>query len=77
LRASDVTICSQLTQFERRVLQPPRFKFAKGEDFTPQNGRWIINNQVFVKPIIVEHWASVNFSAGDTRGLVRVLNRLR
>ncbi|RZC65031.1 hypothetical protein C5167_008721 [Papaver somniferum] len=77
LRASGVTISSQFTQVEGRVLQPPRLKFGKGEDFTPRNGRWNISNKVFVEPIKVERWAIVNFSARcDIRGLVRDLTRL-
>ncbi|KAI3989961.1 hypothetical protein MKX01_003664 [Papaver californicum] len=77
LRASGVTINSQFTQVEGRVLQPPRLKFGKGEDFTPRNGRWNINNKVFVEPIKVQRWAIVNFSARcDIRGLVRDLTTL-
>ncbi|KAI3850049.1 hypothetical protein MKX03_024924, partial [Papaver bracteatum] len=50
---------------------------GKGEDSGPRNGKWNINNKLFVEPMKVERWDSVIFSSRyDIRGLVRDLTRL-
>ncbi|XP_057953427.1 protein argonaute 4-like [Malania oleifera] len=74
LRSCGVSINSQFTQVEGRVLSAPRLKVGNGEDFFPRNGRWNFNNKKLVEPVKIERWAVVNFSARcDIRGLVRDL----
>ncbi|KAI3947913.1 hypothetical protein MKW92_000066, partial [Papaver armeniacum] len=77
VRVYGVTVSSQVTQVESRVLQPPRLTFGKGEDSSPPNGKWNINNKLLVEPMKVERWDTVIFSFRyDIRGLVRDLTRL-
>nr|ACZ04920.1 argonaute 4-like protein [Pelargonium x hortorum] len=74
LRSSGISISSNFTQVEGRVLQAPKLKVGNGEDFFPRNGRWNFNNKKLVDPTKIEKWAVVNFSARcDIRGLVRDL----
>lgn len=74
LKSCGVSINPSFTQVEGRVLQAPRLKFGNGEDFNPRNGRWNFNNKKIAKPVKIEKWAVVNFSARcDIRGLVRDL----
>lgn len=74
LRSCGISISSNFTQVEGRVLQAPRLKVGNGEDFFPRNGRWNFNNKKLVDPTKIEKWAVVNFSARcDIRGLVRDL----
>ncbi|XP_030458575.1 protein argonaute 4-like [Syzygium oleosum] len=71
LRSCGVSISTQFTQVEGRVLPAPRLKVGNGEDFFPRNGRWNFNNKKLVEPSKIERWAVVNFSARcDVRGLV-------
>ncbi|XP_052186321.1 protein argonaute 4-like [Diospyros lotus] len=77
LRSCGISISTNFTQVEGRVLPPPRLKFGNGEEFFPRNGRWNINNKKLVEPTKIERWAVVNFSARcDVRGLVRDLIRI-
>ncbi|KAJ7960428.1 Protein argonaute like [Quillaja saponaria] len=74
LRKCGISISSNFTQVEGRVLQAPKLKAGNGEDFFPRNGRWNFNNKKLVHPAKIEKWALVNFSARcDVRGLVRDL----
>ncbi|KAJ6846013.1 protein argonaute 4B-like [Iris pallida] len=74
LRACGVSINSQFTKVDGRVLQPPKLKVGNGEDFQPRNGRWNFNNKKLHDPSTVDKWAVVNFSARcDIRGLIRDL----
>ncbi|CAA7061156.1 unnamed protein product [Microthlaspi erraticum] len=76
LQESGVTIGSDFTQVEGRILPAPKLKVGNGEDFFPRNGRWNFNNKKLVEPTTVTKWAVVNFSARcDTRGLIRDLMR--
>ncbi|KAJ4839043.1 Protein argonaute 4B [Turnera subulata] len=63
LQSAGVTISSHFTEVEGRVLPAPRLKVGNGEDFFPRNGRWNFNNKKLVKPVKIERWAIVNFSA--------------
>ncbi|KAA8550054.1 hypothetical protein F0562_001738 [Nyssa sinensis] len=74
LRSCGISISSNFTQVEGRVLSAPRLKVGNGEDFFPRNGRWNFNNKKLVDPTKIERWGVVNFSARcDIRGLVRDL----
>ncbi|XVE79725.1 hypothetical protein DITRI_Ditri14bG0080200 [Diplodiscus trichospermus] len=76
LRSCGVSISSNFTQVEGRVLPTPRLKVGNGEDFFPRNGRWNFNNKKLVDPARIERWAVVNFSARcDLNSLVRDLIR--
>ncbi|GJX87991.1 probable serine/threonine-protein kinase PBL21 [Tanacetum coccineum] len=46
LKSCGISISSNFTQVEGRVLPAPRLKVRNGEDFFPQNGRWNFNNKV-------------------------------
>ncbi|OIT06071.1 PREDICTED: protein argonaute 4-like [Nicotiana attenuata] len=77
LRASGISISSNFTQVEGRVLPAPKLKAGNGDDLFSRNGRWNFNNKRFFDPAKVERWAVVNFSARcDIRGLVRDLTRI-
>ncbi|KAG6523121.1 hypothetical protein ZIOFF_012974 [Zingiber officinale] len=72
LRASGVSIATNFTQVEGRVLQPPRLKVGNGEDFMPSRGRWNFNQKKLIEPSQVNRWAVVNFSARcDISSLIR------
>ncbi|ESQ42138.1 hypothetical protein EUTSA_v10012624mg [Eutrema salsugineum] len=76
LRESGVSIGSNFTQVEGRVLPAPKLKVGNGEDFLPRNGRWNFNNKKLVEPVTVTRWAVVNFSARcDTNRLIPDLIR--
>ncbi|CAM9002892.1 unnamed protein product [Rhodiola kirilowii] len=77
LRSCGISISSNFTQIEGRVLQAPKLKAGNGDEIFPRNGRWNFNNKQFVQPIKIERWAVVNFSARcDVRGLIRDLTRI-
>ncbi|XP_057474782.1 protein argonaute 4-like [Actinidia eriantha] len=77
LRSCGISISTNFTQVEGRVLPAPKLKAGNGEDFFPRNGRWNFNNRKLVEPTKIERWAVVNFSARcDTRGLIRDLIRI-
>ncbi|XVF68614.1 hypothetical protein PTKIN_Ptkin11bG0015700 [Pterospermum kingtungense] len=63
LRSCGVSISSNFTQVEGRVMPAPRLSVGNGEDFIPRNGRWNFNNKKLVEPTRIERWAVVNFSA--------------
>ncbi|KAJ8766806.1 hypothetical protein K2173_008360 [Erythroxylum novogranatense] len=74
LRSCGISINSDFSLLDGRVLPAPRLKVGNGEDFFPRNGRWNFNNKKLVEPSKIERWAVVNFSARcDIRGLVRDL----
>ncbi|OMO95798.1 Argonaute/Dicer protein, PAZ [Corchorus capsularis] len=76
LRSCGVSISSNFTQVEGRVLPAPKLKMGNGEELFPRNGRWNFNNKKFMEPIKIEQWAVVNFSARcDVRRLVQDLTR--
>ncbi|KAI4382180.1 hypothetical protein MLD38_008177 [Melastoma candidum] len=77
LRSCGISISSNFTQIEGRVLPAPKLKLGNGEDLFPRNGRWNVSHKRFVEPARIERWAVVNFSARcDVRSLVRDLSRL-
>ncbi|KAK7274510.1 hypothetical protein RIF29_15602 [Crotalaria pallida] len=63
LRSCGITMESDFTKVDGRVLQPPRLIAGNGENFVPRNGRWNFNNKQLVEPVKIKHWAIVNFSA--------------
>ncbi|KAK3010746.1 hypothetical protein RJ639_011299 [Escallonia herrerae] len=74
LGSSGISIGTQFSQVEGRILPAPRLKVGNGEDLFPRNGRWNFNNKRLVNPAEIERWAIVNFSARcDIRGLTRDL----
>ncbi|CAH2072228.1 unnamed protein product [Thlaspi arvense] len=76
LQESGVSIGSNFTQVEGRILPAPKLKVGNGEDFFPRNGRWNFNNKKLVEPVTVTRWAVVNFSARcDTNKLIPDLIR--
>ncbi|OMO91448.1 Argonaute/Dicer protein, PAZ [Corchorus olitorius] len=76
LRSCGVSISSNFTQVEGRVLPAPKLKMGNGDELFPRNGRWNFNNKKFMEPTKIERWAVVNFSARcDVRRLVQDLTR--
>ncbi|KAF3454052.1 hypothetical protein FNV43_RR04499 [Rhamnella rubrinervis] len=74
LRSCGISISTNFTQVDGRVLPAPRLKVGNGEDFFPRNGRWNFNNKKLVQPTKIDKWAVVNFSARcNIQGLVRDL----
>lgn len=74
LQACGISINTNFTQVDGRVLQAPKLKVGNGEDFFPRNGRWNFNNKKLMTPTKVERWAVTNFSARcDINGLIRDL----
>ncbi|KAG2313363.1 hypothetical protein Bca4012_027928 [Brassica carinata] len=67
LQESGVSIGTNFTQVEGRILQAPKLRVGNGEDFQPCNGRWNFNNKLdrlfFSSPTTVTRWAVVNFSS--------------
>ncbi|KAJ7949449.1 Argonaute family protein [Quillaja saponaria] len=63
LRSAGISIDSQFTQVEGRVLPAPKLKVGNGEDLFPRNGRWNFNNKTLIKPVCIKRWIIVNFSA--------------
>ncbi|XP_038986924.1 protein argonaute 4B-like isoform X2 [Phoenix dactylifera] len=74
LRACGVSINTQFTQVDGRILPAPKLKVGNGDIFIPMKGRWNFNNKKLIEPTTVDRWAVVNFSARcDIRNLVRDL----
>lgn len=74
LSACGISINKKLTPVNGRVLIAPTLKVGNGEDCVPHNGRWNFNNKRLLKPIQIDKWAIVNFSAQcDTSYLSREL----
>ncbi|KAI9075853.1 hypothetical protein K1719_042220 [Acacia pycnantha] len=63
LRSSGITIDSEFTKVEGRVLPAPKLKVGREEDIFPRNGRWNFNNKQLFQPMVIDRWAIVNFSA--------------
>ncbi|KAH7576684.1 hypothetical protein JRO89_XS01G0130800 [Xanthoceras sorbifolium] len=63
LSACGISIEKQLTQVDGRILETPMLKVGNNEDCIPRNGRWNFNNKSLLKPIRIERWIVVNFSA--------------
>ncbi|KAI9176883.1 hypothetical protein LWI28_008243 [Acer negundo] len=63
LSACGITIEKQLTQVDGRILEAPKLKVGNNEDCIPRDGRWNFNNKRLLKPIHIERWIVVNFSA--------------
>ncbi|KZV40466.1 Argonaute 4-like protein [Dorcoceras hygrometricum] len=77
LRSCGVSIYSNFTQVDGRVLPTPKLKVGNGEDLYARNGRWNFNNKKLVEASKIEQWAVVNFSARcDVRALVRDLMKV-
>nr|VDD33029.1 unnamed protein product [Brassica oleracea] len=71
LQDCGVSIGSNFTQVEGRVLPAPRLKVGNGEEFQPRDGRWNFNYKKLVEPATVTRWVLVNFSARcDTKRLI-------
>ncbi|CAN7033672.1 unnamed protein product [Brassica oleracea var. botrytis] len=71
LQVCGVSIGSNFTQVEGRVLPTPRLKVGNGEEFQPRDGRWNFNYKKLVEPATVTRWVLVNFSARcDTKRLI-------
>ncbi|XP_015881205.3 protein argonaute 16 [Ziziphus jujuba] len=74
LAACGISIEKQLTQVNGRVLETPKLKVGNNDDCIPRNGRWNFNNKTLVKPVKIERWIVVNFSARcDTSHISREL----
>ncbi|XP_057422673.1 protein argonaute 4-like [Lotus japonicus] len=74
LHSSGITIEPNFIQVEARVLQAPRLTVGGGLIFCPRNGRWNFNDKKLVRPVTLERWAIVNFSARcDTQHLCNVI----
>ncbi|XP_015079262.1 protein argonaute 4 [Solanum pennellii] len=77
LHSCGVSINSDFTQIEGRVLAAPGLKAGNGVDIFAQNGRWNFNNKRFFESAKVEQWAVVNFSTNcDIGELVERLTGL-
>jgi eukaryotic translation initiation factor 2C len=63
LRSCGISISSNFTQVEGRVLPAPKLKMGCGSETFPRNGRWNFNNKEFVEPTKIQRWVVVNFSA--------------
>ncbi|KAI7991278.1 Protein argonaute 4B [Camellia lanceoleosa] len=61
LKSCCISIGTNFTQVEGRVLPAPRLKVGNGEDFFPRNGRWNFNNKKLVNPTKIDHCHVVNF----------------
>ncbi|CAH8383280.1 unnamed protein product [Eruca vesicaria subsp. sativa] len=76
LQESGVSIGSNFTQVDGRVLPAPLLRVGNGQEFQPSKGRWNFNHKKLVEPATVTEWAIVNFSAQcDTNRLVSDLIR--
>ncbi|XP_028802604.1 protein argonaute 4A-like [Neltuma alba] len=76
LRSSGITIGSEFTKVEGRILQAPTLRVGNDKDFTPENGRWNFIDKQLYQSAVVERWAIVNFSAHyDIDILVKGLQR--
>ncbi|KAL0460899.1 UNVERIFIED_CONTAM: protein argonaute 4 [Sesamum latifolium] len=77
LRSCGISISSNFTQVEGRVLPTPKLKVGNGEDLFARNGRWNFNNKKVADASKIERWAVVNFSCRcDVRNLVRDLMKV-
>ncbi|KAG5401557.1 hypothetical protein IGI04_016164 [Brassica rapa subsp. trilocularis] len=77
LRSCGISISSNFTQVEGRVLPAPKLKMGRGDELFPRNGRWNFNNKQFVEPTKIDKWAVANFSARcNVRQLVDDLIRI-
>ncbi|CAH2060775.1 unnamed protein product [Thlaspi arvense] len=77
LRSCGISISSNFTQVEGRVLQAPKLKAGQGNEIFTRNGRWNFNNKEFVEPTKIQKWAVVNFSARcNVRQIVDDLTRI-
>ncbi|KAI3448748.1 hypothetical protein Pfo_005413 [Paulownia fortunei] len=63
LGTSGISISTEFTRVQGRILAAPKLRVGNGEDFVPRNGRWNFNSKRLVEPITLERWAVVNFSA--------------
>ncbi|KAL8028725.1 hypothetical protein ABFS82_14G176300 [Erythranthe guttata] len=61
--ASGVSISTEFTKIQGRVLPAPKLMVGKGEDLWPRNGRWNFNSKRLIEPVKLDRWAVVNFSA--------------
>ncbi|OWM75410.1 hypothetical protein CDL15_Pgr021574 [Punica granatum] len=69
-----ISIAKHMTKVEGRVLETPKLKVGNNNECIPQNGRWNFNQKTFIRPIKVDRWVIVNFSARcDTSRLSRDL----
>ncbi|CAD5332317.1 unnamed protein product [Arabidopsis thaliana] len=74
LQDSGVSIITNFTQVEGRILPTPMLKVGKGENLSPIKGKWNFMRKTLAEPTTVTRWAVVNFSARcDTNTLIRDL----
>ncbi|PHT41000.1 Protein argonaute 4 [Capsicum baccatum] len=76
LGSAGISISSQFTQVEGRVLPTPKLRVGDHQDLFPNKGRWNFNQKLLVEPVKLERWAAVNFSSRcDVRKLCMDLQR--
>ncbi|KAL6527982.1 Protein argonaute 4B [Orobanche hederae] len=63
LVAAGVSISTDFTRIQGRILAAPKLRVGNGQDFVPRNGRWNFNQKKLVEPVKLERWVVVNFSA--------------
>ncbi|XP_051151747.1 protein argonaute 16 [Andrographis paniculata] len=63
LLSCGISIEKHLSQVDGRVLDAPKLTVGDNDEFLPSNGRWNFTKKRFLKPIHIERWALVNFSA--------------
>ncbi|KAH6767821.1 Argonaute family protein, partial [Perilla frutescens var. hirtella] len=64
LQSSGVSISTEFTRIQGRVLTPPMLRLGNGVDFAPDNGSWDFKHKTkLFEPVTIELWAAVNFSA--------------
>lgn len=77
LRSCGVTIQSQFTKIDGRILVAPKLKAGGNDELFTRNGRWNFNNKKYAEPAKIGLWAVVNFSARcDVRNLCLDLARI-
>ncbi|CAL4957156.1 unnamed protein product [Urochloa decumbens] len=74
LKKCGISIASEFTQVDGRVLVAPKLKAGSGRDIFVRNGKWNFNNNMFIQTSRVKRWVVVDFSSRcDVRDLVRRL----
>ncbi|XP_034705254.1 protein argonaute 4A-like [Vitis riparia] len=63
LRSSGISISTQFTQVEGRILPTPSLKSGNGQDLSPRNGRWNFNNKELAQPSKIDPWLIASFSS--------------
>ncbi|GFP87837.1 protein argonaute 4a [Phtheirospermum japonicum] len=63
LVASGISISTDFTRIQGRILAAPKLRVGNGQDFVPRSGRWNFNQKRLIEPVKLERWAVVSFSA--------------